>query len=313
MSRRGSLRRVSAAAIRPGTYPPVRERAEDRAAPAPHAGPVPQDHISCAVVSVPGPDPRAWLASVQRLEEQGWDTLLLPDTLWTPSPFPALAAAAAVTSRLRLRTWVLAAPLRSAAAVVRETRALQQLSGGRFELGIGSGRPDAEAEAARLGVPWGSARERIRLVEQVAEAVRREVDPAPPVVVTAAGDRMLAAAGRVADRIGLALPPPATEEDLAAMAARATDAAALGGAGRSVGLTHQLMGLNGRLSSWLARSGLDAAALTAAGAVGMPAGEPEEIARAIRVRCDRFGIDEVVVPAEMADDFGPVLQRLSTT
>ena len=45
----------------------------------------------------------------------------------------------------------------------------------------------------------------------------------------------------------------------------------------------------------------------------MPAGEPEEIARAIRVRCDRFGIDEVVVPAEMADDFGPVLQRLSTT
>ena len=59
------------------------------------------------------------------------------------------------------------------------------------------------------------------------------VPAAPPVVVTAAGDRMLAAAGRVADRIGLALPPQATEEDLAAMAVRATDAAALGG-GRSL-------------------------------------------------------------------------------
>ena len=45
----------------------------------------------------------------------------------------------------------------------------------------------------------------------------------------------------------------------------------------------------------------------------MPGGEPQEIAWAIRERCERFGIDEVVVPAEMADDFGPVLQRLSTT
>ena len=267
--------------------------------------------VSCAVVSVPGHDARAWLASVQQLEEDGWDALLIPDTLWTPSPFPALAAAAAVTSRLRLRTWVLAAPMRTAAAVVREAGALQQLSGGRFELGIGPGRADAEGEAARLAVPWGSAGQRIGQVEQVADAVRQGVRPAPPIVVTAAGDRMLAAAGRVADRIGLAAPPHATAEDLAAMAGRARDAAARGGAVRTVGLTQQLLGMHGRLAQWLARSGLDAAALTAAGAVGMPAGDPEDIISAVLERRDRLGIDELVVPAEMAGDFLPVLRGLA--
>ncbi len=271
---------------------------------------VPTSRVSCAVVSVPGPDASAWLASVQQLEEDGWDALLLPDTLWTPSPFPALAAAAAVTSRLRLRTWVLAAPMRTAAAVVREVSALQQISGGRFELGLGPGRPDAEGEAARLGVPWGSAGQRIGLVEQVADAVRQGVHPAPPIVVTAAGDRMLSAAGRVADRIGLAAPPQATAEDLAAMAGRAKDAAAQGGAARPVGLTQQLLGMNGRLAHWLARSGLDAAALTAAGAVGMLTGDPQDIVSTVLERRDRLGIDELVVPAEMAGAFLPVLRGL---
>jgi len=45
----------------------------------------------------------------------------------------------------------------------------------------------------------------------------------------------------------------------------------------------------------------------------MPGGEPQEIAWAIRERCERFGIDEVVVPVGMADDFGAVLPRLSRT
>jgi alkanesulfonate monooxygenase SsuD/methylene tetrahydromethanopterin reductase-like flavin-dependent oxidoreductase (luciferase family) len=272
---------------------------------------VPTSHVSCAVISVPGPDARAWLDSVRQLEEDGWDTLLMPDTLWTPSPFPALAAAAAVTSRLRLRTWVLAAPMRSAAAVVREVGALQQLSGGRFELGLGPGRADAEAEAARLGVPWGSAGQRIAQVEQVADAVRQQARPAPPIVVAAAGDRMIAAAGRVADRIGLAAPPQATAEDLAAMAGRARDAVASGGTGRRVGLTQQVFGLHGRLAQWLARSGLDASALTAAGAVGMVAGDPQEIVGSVLERRELLGIDELVVPEEMAGAFLPVLQALA--
>jgi len=104
---------------------------------------------------------RGWADRARSIEQQGWTSLLVPDTRWTPSPFPALAVAAAVTSVLRVRTWVIAAPLRSPAAVVRESSALQMLSDGRFDLGIGSGRPDAERDAARLGVPWGTGQQRI--------------------------------------------------------------------------------------------------------------------------------------------------------
>src|SRR4051794_251340 len=127
--------------------------------------------LSFGLVMTPRAGGRDWVDRA-RSAEQGWTSLLVPDTLWTASPFPALAAAAACTSELRLRTWVLAAPFRQPPAVVREVSALQLLSDGRFELGIGSGRPDAEREATRLGVAWGSAGDRIRQVEQAVFAVR---------------------------------------------------------------------------------------------------------------------------------------------
>src|SRR5437763_5113081 len=134
-----------------------------------------------------------WLSTARNVEALGYDTLLLPDTRYTPSPFPALAAAAAATSMLRVGSWVLAAPFRAPAAVVRETAALQLLSGGRFELGIGTGRPDAAREAALLGEAWGSAADRIARLVDVVTAVREQVSPVPPVVVAGAGPRVLAA------------------------------------------------------------------------------------------------------------------------
>lgn len=92
-------------------------------------------------------DAREWSETARRLESSGVSTLLVPDTTGTPSPFIALAAAAAVTTELRVGTWVLAAPFRTPAAVVRETAALQWISAGRFELGIGAGLPFVEAAA----------------------------------------------------------------------------------------------------------------------------------------------------------------------
>ena len=96
------------------------------------------DHrFSFGVVLTSRGSGRDWVAAVRATERQGWNSLLVPDTLRTPSPFPTLAAAAAATSTLQLRTWVLAGPLRSPAAVVREASALQALSDGRFELASG--------------------------------------------------------------------------------------------------------------------------------------------------------------------------------
>ena len=260
--------------------------------------------ITFGLVLGPGTSGRDWANQARATEGEGFTSLLMPDTLWTPSPFPTLAAAAAVTSTLRLRTWVIAAPLRSPHVVARESSALQLLSDGRFELGIGTGRPDAEREAELLGLPWGSVGDRMSQVEQVITTVRGTVSPVPQIIVTAAGPRMLAAAGRSADRVALALSPAATEQDLAL----AVDRARAAGATR---LSMQLTGLAGRLPTWLSRSGLDPQALADAGAVGMLTGGPAEMAETLGRRTEVFGIDEFIVPGELAEYFAPVINRLS--
>lgn len=243
-----------------------------------------------------------WLRTARHVEALVYGALLLPDTTFTPSPFPALAAAAAVTTTLHVGSWVLAAPFRSPAAVVRETSALQLLSGDRFELGIGTGRPDAAREAALLGQPWGSAADRITRLVDVVAAVREQVSPAPPVVVAGAGPRVLAAP-HGAETVALALPPTATLDDVA----RGADLARSGG--RDPELALQLSGVGGQLVAHLARQGLTQADLRDAVAV-LPA-DADAMAEALLHLRSRIGISYFTVAAEHAEFFAPVARALA--
>src|SRR3954469_23905693 len=92
-------------------------------------------------------DIAGWTATAQRAESLGYDTFLVPDTLNTPAPLPALAAAAAVTTTLRVGTWVLCDPLRNPRTVAWEIATLARMTGGRVELGLGAGRPAAADDA----------------------------------------------------------------------------------------------------------------------------------------------------------------------
>jgi probable F420-dependent oxidoreductase len=67
-------------------------------------------------------------------------------------PLIALGAVAAVTEHLQLATGIYLLPLRHPLAVARMTLTLQDLAGGRFMLGVGSGW--LEEEFAALGVPF---------------------------------------------------------------------------------------------------------------------------------------------------------------
>lgn len=247
----------------------------------------------------------AWPDRVTRFEDWGFHAVLTPDTLWTPSPFPVLAAAASVTTRLRLRTWVAAAPLRTPAALVREVGALQSLSGGRFDLGIGVGRPDAEGEARRLTMPWGTVGERIAQVEESVGAVREGVDPAPEIVVSAAGRRMLAAAGRAADRVALALGPTTTADELARTVGLARELC-----GPTMPFTLSVVGIGDLMPAWLGRDGLTPGGIRDGGGIGVLDADPDRAAEALLTYEDRHGIDEVTVPGELAEAFAPVLARL---
>ena len=74
-----------------------------------------------------------------------------PQASWL-DPFLALTVAAAATSRVRLGTSVLILPLRPPLLVAKAAATLDQLSGGRLVLGVGSGWLREEFEV--LGVPF---------------------------------------------------------------------------------------------------------------------------------------------------------------
>ncbi|MGW3284819.1 LLM class flavin-dependent oxidoreductase [Streptomyces sp. NPDC001002] len=79
------------------------------------------------------------LGTIGRLVYQGYEELI------------ALTAAAAVTSRIRLTTSVLLAPLyENAALLAKQAASLERISGGRFVLGVGLGGRDDDYAASGL-------------------------------------------------------------------------------------------------------------------------------------------------------------------
>jgi probable F420-dependent oxidoreductase len=73
-------------------------------------------------------------------------------TVALPDPLIWMAAAAAVTTKLRFMTGVIILPLRNPLVLAKQVATLDYMSGGRVELGIGVGWLKEEFEA--LGVPF---------------------------------------------------------------------------------------------------------------------------------------------------------------
>jgi probable F420-dependent oxidoreductase len=168
-----------------------------------------------------------WIALARTVEALGYSTLHLPDHLTErPAPLPALAAAAAVTSRLRVGPFVLNNDFRHPVLLAREAATLDVLSGGRLQLGLGAGYAKAEYEEAGLRFDRGGIRVE-RLAESVAivkglfegEAVtfagrhsqvtghtlhpRPVQRPRPPILIGGNGPRLLSLAAAEADIVGL--------------------------------------------------------------------------------------------------------------
>src|ERR1700733_10029534 len=94
-----------------------------------------------------GPAERYRLASEQivRAEEVGFESAWVAqhhfheDEGGLPAPFVFLAQVAARTSRIRLGTGIVTLPLENPVRVAEDASVLDLLSGGRLELGVGSG------------------------------------------------------------------------------------------------------------------------------------------------------------------------------
>lgn len=97
-------------------------------------------------------------------------------------PLTTLAGLAPITSRVRLGTLVLGAPFRHPAVLAKSATALDLVSGGRLDLGIGAGWYEEEFD--RFGYRFGSVGERFGLFEETVEALDRLLPGGP---VTFAG------------------------------------------------------------------------------------------------------------------------------
>ena len=113
-----------------------------------------------------GSDPSTLVESVQIAEAGGIGTVWVNDLFSTPSahgwsaddggrfldPLMTLTFLASATERIQLGTGVLLIPYRLPLQLIKQVATLQELSGGRFRLGVGVGWNETEFQA--LGVPY---------------------------------------------------------------------------------------------------------------------------------------------------------------
>jgi alkanesulfonate monooxygenase SsuD/methylene tetrahydromethanopterin reductase-like flavin-dependent oxidoreductase (luciferase family) len=259
-----------------------------------------------AVAAPRGPGDQ-WLATARRVAELGYSSLLTPDGTQLHSPFPALAAAATAAPGLTVGTFVLAAPLRPPRSAAWEAHSLAQLTDGRFEFGIGTGRPDARAEAEAFGLPWGSGADRLALMREA--VVRfRELDQRTPVLVAAAGPKAIAFAAEHADIVALAAPPTVPRATVAAMAADVRRQAG----DRPLELAMNLFVVGDEVPPWASRFiGVDPATLDERESLAVLRGTPRQMADELQRRRDELGVTYFVADTSFTEALAPVLELLA--
>jgi len=130
------------------------------------------------VLGAVGVDVGWWLDSARRLDAAGyagvwsWDHFISRGTKTDPvlEAWTTLTAAAMVTERLTVGTFVANVMNRHPAVLARMAATLQEASGGRFTLGIGIGGHPAEHEA--YGIDFPPPVERARHLEEAVAVLR---------------------------------------------------------------------------------------------------------------------------------------------
>ena len=251
-------------------------------------------------------DMPAWRDQVRRLADIGFSTLLMPDVpQWQPAPGPTLAVAATLAD-LRVGTWVYAAPLRTPWSMAREAHSLSVLTEGRFEMGIGTGRPGIEDELRDLGLPVATPGERLSQVRETIMSLRELDGPDlhTPVAMAVRGPKAQALAADLADTVNFA---PWPGESRAEMMRRAAGFRAI----RDVELALHVAVVGDAVAPFMTSPDTDPAALRAEDSPAILPGDPAAATEEILRRREDGGFSYIVVGANAADALAPVVAELT--
>ncbi len=278
----------------------------------------------------------------------GYSGLYLPDHFdEQPGPIAALMSAADATSKLRIGSLVFDNDYRHPWVLAKEAATLDLLSDGRLDLGLGAGWLVADYEMA--GIPYDPAGIRIERLEEALKLIKGFFagkpfsfsgkhysikdgegspspvqKPHPPILLGGGGRRMLSFAARQADlvhinynlnegrinpklvRTGMA---EATQEKLGWVkeaAGERFDSIELGFTVFFANITDDRDSLASAMAPSMGFEPRDV--------LEMPhflIGTLGQIEEDLRVRRERYGFTDVILPGDAADDLAPIVERLA--
>ena len=303
------------------------------------------------VLASKAPTGAAWTELARKAEDLGYSTLCVADHATDQfSPTPALAAAAAVTTTLRIGSLVYGVDFRHPAFLAKEGATLDVLSDGRFELGIGAGWMNEDYDWP--GIARDGARVRIdRMVEAIgilrglwsAEPVHqvgatwtidgmvgtpRPAQPGgPPLLSGGGGTRILEAAARHADIVSVnpnvgagrfdagawaSIAAGITDDKLATVRAAASDRYAE----LEICFLNFFAVVTDDVAGAAAKVGGFMGGLPAEAVLASPntlVGTVDGLVDEIQARRERWDGSYLVVRADSLESFAPVVARLAGT
>ncbi|MBJ7606832.1 MAG: LLM class flavin-dependent oxidoreductase [Candidatus Dormibacteraeota bacterium] len=247
-----------------------------------------------------------WRDQVRRIADSGFSTLLMPDVQqWQPAPGPTLAVAATLAD-LRVGTWVYASPLRTPWSLAWEAHSLSVLTEGRFEMGIGTGRPGIEDELRELGLPVVTPDQRLSQVRDTVTSLRELDGPDlhTPVVMAVRGPKAQALAADLADTVTFFAMPGDSRAEIMRLAAEFR-------ALRDLELALHVAVVGDAVSPFMTRPDTDPAALRAADSLLVLPSDPTAATEEILRQREEGGFSYIVVGANAADALAPVVAELT--
>jgi probable F420-dependent oxidoreductase len=263
------------------------------------------------------------------------------------APMPAIAMAAAYTETLRVAALVFDNDYKHPAILAKEMATIDEITGGRCELGIGAGWMKTDYEA--LGIPYDSAGTRIARLDEALqvikgcwadgpfsfrgehytitdyEAIPKPVQkPGPPILIGGGAPKVLRLAGREANIVGINpnLRAGAVTTDAAASASREETLKKLGWIREGAGARFDDIELQIRYFvcaitddahgfATAVAPGFDTTPEEVLGSGAALIGTVPEMIDELQKRRDEWGVSYIVVGGDNFEDFAPVVAALA--